>query len=141
MLASVTLSLEYTQEQLEALPSEKDRAVKWQDDEKNLKEVFRWLKVDKKVKTIVNLTVKDNTHHYCTDETVEECLKGLDVRYLDWNRPDLCAETLRVSPSLVEISLYWTGLNAVLWSWSDTEGLLTLAKVGVPWNQCSHEGR
>lgn len=135
-MASVVLSLEYTQEELQNMPSsDKERLEMWRQDETNLKAVFKWLKVDKGVKAILNLIVKDNPNHYCSDDTVEECLKDLEVRYLDWNRPDLCANSFTLPNTLVEISLYWTGLNAVLWSWSDTEGLRTLIKVGMSCNR------
>ncbi|KAJ0116030.1 hypothetical protein J7T55_004974 [Diaporthe amygdali] len=129
MMSSVVLSMEYTQEMLETLPNmAQDKITMWAQDEENLKQVFEWLKETKGVKTILSLVVKDNPHHYCSDNTVEECLKGLEVIYLNWNRPDLCANKYTLPPTLVEISLYWTGLNSVLWSWSDTEGLRTLAK-------------
>ncbi|KAI0436715.1 hypothetical protein F4803DRAFT_541256 [Xylaria telfairii] len=129
-MASIVLSLEYPPALLKALPvDETERTKVFQKDEGNLKAVFKWLKLNKGVKSIVQLIVKENPHHYCSDDTIEECLKHLDVRYLNWNRPDLCAETLRVVPSLIEVSLTWSGLNAVLWSWSDTHGLQTLKKL------------
>ncbi|KAK3359509.1 hypothetical protein B0T25DRAFT_100509 [Lasiosphaeria hispida] len=129
-MASVVLSLEYTLEDIKTMPSsEEERVDMWRQDEENLKAVFSWLKEDKKVETILNLTVKDNPHHYCSDDTVEECLKGLDVMYLNWNKPDMCVHKDTLPATLVEISLHWTGLNSVLWSWSGTEGLRTLTKL------------
>lgn len=131
-MASVVLSLEYTKEELQAMPTnESDRLARWREDEESLKSVFDWLKSKKGVKTILNLTVKENVNHYCSDDTVEKCLEGLEVRYLNWNRPDMCANESTLPSDLIEISLYWTGLNAVLWSWSDTGGLRTLKKVCV----------
>ncbi|KAI1327670.1 peptidase S8/S53 domain-containing protein [Xylariaceae sp. FL0255] len=129
-MAHVVLSLEYSPELLKDLPvDETDRTPIFQRDHANLKSVFKWLKGTKGVKSIIHLIVKENPLYYCSDDTVEQCLKGLDVRYLSWNRPDLCAETLRVVPSLIEVSLTWSGLNAVLWSWSDTHGLQTLKQL------------
>lgn len=133
MMASVVLSLEYTPEMLETLPNRaEDKIESWTKDEINLKQVFEWFKTTKGVKTILSLTVKNNPHHYCSDDTVETCLKGIEVFYLNWNRPDLCANKYTLPPTLIEVSLYWTGLNSVLWSWSDTEGLRTLKRVSIP---------
>ncbi|RYO85041.1 hypothetical protein DL766_007923 [Monosporascus sp. MC13-8B] len=132
MMASVVLSLEYTQESLEILPKgEQEKVELWTNDEENLKKVFEWLKTTKGVKTILSLTVKDNPYHCCSDDTVEECLKDLEVLYLNWNRPNMCANKYTLPPTLVEVSLYWTGLNSVLWSWSDTEGLRTLERANM----------
>ncbi|KAI5860379.1 hypothetical protein GGS23DRAFT_581183 [Durotheca rogersii] len=129
-MASVVLSLEYSQEVLDILPKDdQEKAEIWAKDEENLKRVFEWLKTTKGVKTILSLTVKDNPDHYCSDDTVEECLRGLEVMYLNWNRPDLCANRYTLPPTLVEVSLHWSGLNSVLWSWSATEGLQTLEKL------------
>lgn len=129
MMASVVLSLEYTQEEELDMPDSEEKLVMWKQDEENLRRVFKWLKFEKKVKAIVSLVVKDNPNHYCSDNAVMECLKGLEIQYLDWNRPDLCANSSTLPDTLIEISLYWTGLNAVLWSWSDTEGLRTLKQL------------
>ncbi|KAK1833534.1 peptidase S8/S53 domain-containing protein [Podospora conica] len=128
-MESVTLSLEYTPEELQEMSlSDEDTMERWAEDEASLKAVFQWLKVQKEVKSILSLTVTENPHHYCSDQTVKDCLKGLEVRYLNWNRPDLCANKYTLPNDLIEISLHWSGLDAVLWSWSDTQGLRTLQK-------------
>lgn len=101
----------------------------WKEDMEALKDVFEWLKVNKSVERIVKLVVKENPFSYCDDETIETCIKGLDIRYLHWNRPDLCVSTLQLLPGLVEVWLYSSGINAVLWSWSDNDGLRKLSKV------------
>ncbi|RWA04337.1 hypothetical protein EKO27_g10771 [Xylaria grammica] len=130
MMASVVLSLEYTEEDLKDMPrDEEEKLSLWRRDEENLKDVFEWLKVDKGVEAIVSLTVKDNPNHYCSDATVLKCLENLEVRYLDWNRPNLCANSSTLPNTIIEISLYWARLNAVLWSWSGAEGLRTLEKL------------
>ncbi len=128
-MASVSLSLEYTPEELQEMSlSDEDTMERWAEDEESLKAVFQWLKGEKGVKSILSLTVTENPHHYCSDQTVEECLRELEVRYLNWNRPDLCANKYTLPNNLIEISLHWSGLNSVLWSWSDTQGLRTLNK-------------
>ncbi|KAK4143308.1 uncharacterized protein C8A04DRAFT_28945 [Dichotomopilus funicola] len=78
LMASVVLSLDYTADQLEALPTdEEERREIWGGNEEGLKMVFSWLK-RKAVKSIVSLTVKENPRHYCSDHTVKECLEGLE---------------------------------------------------------------
>ncbi|KAI1438055.1 hypothetical protein GGR50DRAFT_691531 [Xylaria sp. CBS 124048] len=130
MMASVFLSLEYTQDELQGMPPDHEQKLAmWRDDEENVKTFFKWLKTDKKVKTILSLTVKDNPNHYCSDDTVRQCLSNLEIMYLDWNRPNMCANKFALPSSLLELSLYWTGLDVVLWSWSDVEGLRTLNKL------------
>ncbi|KAK1758112.1 hypothetical protein QBC47DRAFT_373731 [Echria macrotheca] len=129
-MESVNLSLEYTPEELQEMSlSDDDTMERWAEDEESLKAVFQWLKGEKEVKSILSLTVTENPHHYCSDLTVEECLRGLEVRYLNWNRPDLCANKFTLPNDLIEISLHWSGLNSVLWHWADTQGLRTLNKL------------
>jgi hypothetical protein len=132
MLSSVVLSLEYTEAEVERFANTSEATTRWEQNQTHLKDVFKWLKETKEVKSIIKLVVKDNPRLYCSDATVEECLRGLEVRYLHWNRPDLCAETLKHVPDLVEVSLYSSGINAVLWSWSDEQGLGNLKKVSLP---------
>ena len=132
MLSSVVLSLEYTEAEVNSFTDKSEAIGRWDEDQRHLKGVFKWLKESKGVESIIHLVVRDNPRHYCSDETVEECLKELEVRDLYWNRPDLCVETLKVVSDLVEVSLYSSGSKAVLWSWSDEQGLGTLQKVSIP---------
>ncbi|KAK0630887.1 hypothetical protein B0T17DRAFT_234363 [Bombardia bombarda] len=65
----------------------------------------------------------------CSDETIQSCLRGFDIRFLNWNKHDLCVETLRIAGlnNLKELWLSWSGRNSVLYSWSCREhGLPTL---------------
>ncbi|KFA55647.1 hypothetical protein S40293_09301 [Stachybotrys chartarum IBT 40293] len=101
-----------------------------QHDECALEEFFTWLKETKGVKTILKLVVMENQDRPCSEYVVRECLKGLDVRYLDWKRRDICVDTLLVVPNIVELWLYSSGLNAVLCGWSDEHGLGRFNKVG-----------
>ncbi|KAI2619318.1 hypothetical protein GGR54DRAFT_647998 [Hypoxylon sp. NC1633] len=99
------------------------------EDAKALRDTFRWLR-KKNVKQIVKLVVKDNPDRYCSDETIETCLDGFDVRYLDWNKADMCVDTIRKkAPNVVHLWLHSSGSNAVLWSWSDSSGLRSLPKL------------
>ncbi|KAI1760721.1 hypothetical protein GGR53DRAFT_508767 [Hypoxylon sp. FL1150] len=101
----------------------------WEEDSKALCTTFQWLR-NKKVKQIVKLVVKDNPKRHCSDETIEKCLDGFDVRYLDWNKADLCVYTIRKkAPNVAHLWLNSSGSNAVLWSWSDSSGLRSLPKL------------
>jgi len=113
-------------------PPTSDRSweVMTRDDEDALEAFFTWLKGPKGVTTILKLVVMENQDRPCSERVVRECLKGLDVRYLDWKRRDICVDTLLVVPNIVELWLYSSGLNAVLCGWSDEHGLGRFTKVG-----------
>ncbi|KAI1800411.1 hypothetical protein F4811DRAFT_31450 [Daldinia bambusicola] len=101
----------------------------WEEDSKALCATFKWLR-KKNVKQIVKLVVKDNPDRNCSDETIETCLDGFDVRYLEWNKADLCVDTIRKkAPNVAHLWLHSSGSNAVLWSWSDSSGLRSLPKL------------
>lgn len=113
---------------LEKLPDE-EKVERWTSTQSYLVDVFHWLKGRKGVKGIMRLIIQDRGPIFCNDKTIEECLKGLEVRYLDWDRPDICIDTLRLTPDLVKVDLYWSGLKAVLCSWGDANGLRTMQRV------------
>lgn len=71
----------------------------------------------------MRLVVRDRGPIYCSDKIVKKCLKDLKVRYLNWDRPDMCTDTLRETSDLVQVDLYWSDLKAVLRSWGDINGL------------------
>lgn len=112
------------------LTSDRSWEVMTRDDEDALEAFFTWLKGPKGVTTILKLVVMENQDRPCSERVVRECLKGLDVRYLDWKRRDICVDTLLVVPNIVELWLYSSGLNAVLCGWSDEHGLGRFTKVG-----------
>jgi hypothetical protein len=100
---------------------------------KGLVKVFKWLKETKGVKKILKLVVDDNDEFPCSEVIIRNCLEQLDdVRYLDWKRPNISAQTLLKAPNVVELWLYSTGINAVLSSWADHGGLPQLKKVPYP---------
>jgi hypothetical protein len=96
--------------------------------EKALVGLFKWLK-DKGVEKIIKLVVREDPKRRCSEAAVKECISGFDIRYLDWDKPDMCAGTLKAAENCVELWLHSSGLNAVLCSWSDERGLGTLRKV------------
>ncbi|CCC05592.1 hypothetical protein SMACR_09638 [Sordaria macrospora] len=116
------------------LLNDKDREKQNADDAKNIESVFRWLRNDKGVNKIVYLEVKDNPHRYCSEETIECCLKHMDeIRFLDWDKPDISLNTISKAKGLSELSLYSSGTNAVFHHWSDTKGLVQLRQLRKVW--------
>jgi len=89
---------------------------------------FKWLRDDKKVKRIVKLLVKDDPYLPCDDDTIEKCLRDFDIRYLDWDKDDICIQTLKAqAPNLQELWLSWSGRNSTLHGWSNKHfGLCSL---------------
>ncbi|KAL8642452.1 MAG: hypothetical protein Q9226_008510, partial [Calogaya cf. arnoldii] len=132
MMSSVRIDLRDTasEEDLRGLTPQ-GMIDRWASMQDHLTYVFEWLKDKKKVKGIMRLVVRDRGPIFCSDETVEKCLDGLEVRYLDWDRPDMCTDTLLLTPDLVQVDLYWSGLKAVLCSWEDTNGLRKLRRLRV----------
>jgi hypothetical protein len=112
------------------LGTAEEKAVFRDDVSKALVKVFKWLTGTKGVKKILKLEVDDNDEFPCSEVTIRKCLEELDdVRYLNWKRPNISAQTLLKAPNVVELWLYSTGINAVLSSWADRGGLPMLKKV------------
>jgi hypothetical protein len=96
-----------------------------------LSNVFAMLK-RKNVMRILKLKVWDNQQVPCSDEFIENCLKDFDIRYLDWNKPNLCADVIIAgAPRVAEVWLYATGTTAVLRSWAGNNGLANLRQLRV----------
>jgi hypothetical protein len=111
-------------------PQTTEEEVKLRKDVSNgLIRIFQWLK-RRKVTRIIKLVVEESETWYCSEETVQKCLREIkEIRYLDWRRPDLSPQTFLEAPHVVELWLYSSGLSAVLSSWSDAGGLRNLNKV------------
>jgi hypothetical protein len=92
---------------------------------------FLWLE-RRSVRRILKVVIVDDSTFPCSDETIEQCLQSFDIRYLNWNKDDLCIEILHKAglTNIKELWLSWSGRNSVLYSWSckDT-GLPTMGKV------------
>ena len=86
-----------------------------------MKILFEFLR-KKKVRRIVRLIVADRDKIAHSDEAVEIALRGFEVEIWDWQKFDICTETIAsAAPDVEEIHLYWSGNNAVLRGWSDEE--------------------
>ncbi|KAF4537178.1 uncharacterized protein LTHEOB_11556 [Lasiodiplodia theobromae] len=104
-------------------------------------DIFKWLKEEKKVERIVNLQVEDVSEIRVhgeqaellshSDESIEKALKGIEVlKTWDWKKFDLSSETIRtVAGRASSVVLYWGGNDAILRSWSEREGLVTLERL------------
>jgi hypothetical protein len=96
-----------------------------------LVEVFKML-AEKGVKRILRLSVRDNPKEPCSDELIQRCLRGFEIRYLNWDKPDLRADIVVASaPRLVGIWLRSSGNNAVLREWAGGRGLCNLHQVRI----------
>lgn len=85
--------------------------------------IFKWLK-KKGVEHIIRVEVDDMETPGHSDEAIEKALGQFKIEVLDWRRRDLCPLMIsRIGGSLREIYLQWSGLNTVLRSWSEPEGL------------------
>ncbi|KAL7940996.1 hypothetical protein V8C42DRAFT_336141 [Trichoderma barbatum] len=123
---------------------------------KDTKYFLDWL-FDKGVRHIISLSVEDSGRSgekVHSDQVIQESLERLIVEHLDWQKMDLDPETiLRVGCKTVlqdgsysisensrinvlpashhirQLSLRWSGSNAVLRAWSEPEGLVLLPKL------------
>jgi len=69
----------------------------------------------------------EDTPH--SDEVIES-LKRFGIEDWDWKKVDLCSEVLlKAAPNAEKITLYCSGNNAILRSWSAEDGLKKLEKV------------
>ncbi len=92
--------------------------------------LFKWLKNDKGVKTVLRVIVDDLQEPSHSEEAIESALAGLGVEIWDWRKTDLSSEVIcNVAPNARIVHLYWSGNNSVLRSWSEAEGLCKLANL------------
>jgi hypothetical protein len=93
--------------------------------------IFEWLR-ENKVKTILRVIVQDRHPVSHSDEMIERCLKDFNVEVWDWNKLDICSSTIKKAATGVkDLTLYSSGSNAVLRSWSSTTGLVELPDVSI----------
>lgn len=95
--------------------------------ENRVKSLFEWLRV-RQVKRIVRLVVYDNPEMPCRDHVIRDCLRGFDIRYLDWDKEDMSVDVVKdATPNVRELWLSWSGRNSVLLGWcNETDGLRML---------------
>jgi hypothetical protein len=92
--------------------------------------LFKWLKGERNVKTILKVIVEDLQEPAHSDEAIEDSLQGFGVETWDWRKTDLCSEVIyKAAPMASVVHLYWSGNNSVLRGWSEPEGLAKLEKL------------
>lgn len=104
---------------------------------------FQWLK-EKGVERIVKVEVDDmpsKTPGH-SDEAIQQALEPFGVEILHWRRMDLCPFMIsRIGKNLRQVTLQWSGSNAVLRSWSENEGLAltpSLRKIEIQHTEVCH---
>lgn len=91
--------------------------------------LFNFLR-DKGVKRVIRVIADDTLEPAHSDEVIEKALGGLKIEIWDWQKIDLCTETIaNAAPDTREVFLYWSGNNAVLRGWSEPGGLSLLGKL------------
>ena len=104
-------------------PRQGRRAIPDGNGRDDMTVLFQFLR-KKKVERIVRVIVVDKDKIAHSDEAVEIALGGLKVEIWDWQKFDICTETIATAaPDVEEVHLYWSGNNAVLWGWSEEEVL------------------
>ena len=92
--------------------------------------IFNFLREDKKVDRIIHVSVADQDGVAHSDAAIEKALGGFKVEIWDWQKFDICTETIaRAAPDVEQVHLYWSGNNAVLRGWSDAEVLKRMGKL------------
>lgn len=91
---------------------------------------FEWLYM-KGVRHIINIHVEDLEQPAHSDESIVSSLGRIAVDNLDWQKVDLDPRSICKlgSSQLREVTLHWSGNNAVLRAWSEPEGLPMLPKL------------
>jgi hypothetical protein len=112
---------------------------------------FKWLYA-KGVRRILRVEVEESEKRYHSDESIQSSLERFVVEHLDWQKTDLDPRVIcqlgskAHHPSyedgegsrpngprnqLREVTLKWSGNNAVLRGWSESEGLPLLEKLEI----------
>ncbi|KAK4107020.1 subtilisin-like protein [Canariomyces notabilis] len=109
--------------------------------------IFNWLTASNttKVRKIIEVVVDDFEDaarpSHC-DDAIVKCLKPFNIEAWDWRRMDIDSDVIsRAAGDHVRVvNLYCSGLNAVLRSWSDREGLPSLKALEEVYLE-THQGR
>lgn len=126
-------------------PREPDRPAVRQD----MEFFFKWLYA-KGVRRILRVEVEESEKRYHSDESIQTSLEKFVVEHLDWQKTDLDPRVIcqlgskahhpsyedgegsrsnGLRNQLREVTLKWSGNNAVLRGWSESEGLPLLEKL------------
>lgn len=76
----------------------------------------------KGVTRIIRVIVDDREEPSHSDEAIERALGTFGVEIWDWQKFDLCIDTIvPAAPDCTEVHLYWKRNNAILNAWSDPD--------------------
>ena len=97
---------------------------------KDFRLIFKLLR-EHNVQKIIKLIVNDDDETPHSDEILEE-LRDFEIEVLDWKKVDLCSYVIKNgAPGVRKLFLYSSGSNAVLRSWSGSDGLKELEQVSI----------
>jgi hypothetical protein len=114
------------------IPRDPAREEGWRSsNRKDYVYIFDWLRSEAiGVKQILRIVVEDDDHNFHSDEAIEFALKGFKVESWNWMRSDMCSRVIReAAPTVRDLTLYWSGNNAILRSWAAEDGLPQLEEV------------
>ncbi|KAI0902147.1 hypothetical protein F4806DRAFT_445844 [Annulohypoxylon nitens] len=96
----------------------------------DMKPLFKWMRDEKKVQTILKVIVDDLQQPAHSDDSIKFCLTGMGVEIWQWKKFDLSPEVIQsIAPGVRIVHLYWSGNNTVLLGWSAPEGLRQLKQL------------
>jgi hypothetical protein len=114
---------------LSTYPKGEDSSEVEVDGRTDFKLIFDLLQT-KGVSKIIRVIVEDDNKTPHRDEIIVELCQDFGIEEWDWKKTDLCSEVIRKAAVNAEkVFLYSSGNNAVLRSWSGTDGLKQLPKV------------
>ena len=118
-------------------PSERDSKTEGKG-RNDMTFMFEFLR-NKGVKRIVRVVVADQEGIAHSDEAIERALIGFEVEIWDWQRFDICTETIAwAAPGVEQAHLYWSGNNAVLWGWSEKNVLDRMTRLKKVYLHTTH---
>ncbi|KAL8306097.1 hypothetical protein RB600_008803 [Gaeumannomyces tritici] len=103
----------------------------WSSNRKDYVYIFDWLRSKAiGVKRILKIVVEDDDHNFHSDEAIEFALRGFKVESWNWMRSDMCSQVIKeAAPGVRDVTLYWSGNNAILRSWAAEGGLPQLEQL------------
>jgi hypothetical protein len=89
--------------------------------------IFEWLRLEAKVQKILKIIVVDDLCNFHSDEVIEHAVRPFGVESFNWVKLDICSDAILVAAKDVrEVTLHWSGNNAILRSWTASDGLVKL---------------
>ncbi|KAK0610020.1 hypothetical protein B0T17DRAFT_585395 [Bombardia bombarda] len=99
-----------------------------QHDHREVFDVLKWLRADKGVTSVTELTVLDRLVNPHNELRIARCVKDFGVEILNWRFLDLSLsefDTDKVKPKIRSLHLYASGKRAVMRHWVSEQGLVS----------------